>query len=277
MRYSTLIAFGLLILGVAILSADQGVKVTYLANEGFLIEAGQRKILIDALFGDGIPGYPVVPVDTRKQLEGAQGRFSDVDVVLASHFHADHFSAPAVGNYLLNNTNARFYSTRDAEDKLQKTFRRYSEIQDRVYGVWPDIGGRNTFERDGVRLTALNLHHGEGTGAQNVGWLIEMDGVRLLHVGDTEVTLEDVKPYHLVNEKIDVAFLPSWFYVYDKFKQVISEVAAEEVVVMHLANSDAPVGYFGDAGSFQGVLKQVGDLDPNAWIPLKSLDSRQYE
>ena len=39
------------------------VEVTYIANEGFLIKVGDKKILIDALFGDKDYGFCDIPTD----------------------------------------------------------------------------------------------------------------------------------------------------------------------------------------------------------------------
>lgn len=49
---------------VALLAADggggsgaPGVAVVPLANAGVLLVAGERRVVVDALFGDGLPGY----------------------------------------------------------------------------------------------------------------------------------------------------------------------------------------------------------------------------
>jgi hypothetical protein len=81
-------------------------EVTYLANEGFMIAGGGRKILIDALFGEGLDGYAVVSPAQRALLEQAREPFADVDAVFATHFHDDHFNAAAVLAHLMRNPTA---------------------------------------------------------------------------------------------------------------------------------------------------------------------------
>ncbi len=69
-------------------------EITYVANEGFLLAGGGKKVLIDALFDGGIAGYPTIPDELRPSLEQARPPFDGVDLVLATHFHGDHFGPP---------------------------------------------------------------------------------------------------------------------------------------------------------------------------------------
>ncbi len=55
-------------------AAAEGVEVTYLGNEGFLIAAGDVRVVVDALFDDGIKGYPTVPPGPRRPPPAEQSR-----------------------------------------------------------------------------------------------------------------------------------------------------------------------------------------------------------
>src|SRR5688500_5673428 len=84
------------------------VKITYIANEGFLVESAGKRLLIDALFREGIKPYLNVPVNLRDELEMSQKPFERIDLMLASHFHADHFDPVAVSTHLSRNADALF-------------------------------------------------------------------------------------------------------------------------------------------------------------------------
>ena len=157
-------------------AAGEGVELTYLGNEGFLIAAGETRVLVDALFGDGLSGYPVVPPVPRRQAEEAAGSFAGVDLVLASHHHGDHFDPRAVGRHLIHNQGARFVSTQQALERLRRGFDGYDRVAGRVAGFWPGEGERAAFSHAGIRLTVLNLHHGRGRNppVQNLGLLIDV-------------------------------------------------------------------------------------------------------
>ena len=60
-------------------------KVTYIANEGFLISSANKKVLIDALFGSGYSHYLTPSEEIHKKMVNAQPPFNDVDLVLVIH------------------------------------------------------------------------------------------------------------------------------------------------------------------------------------------------
>lgn len=167
-------------------------EITYLANEGFLLAGGGEKVLVDALFGDGLAGYAVVPAELRSKLEAAQPPFDGVDLVLATHFHDDHFDPRAVGRFLAAAPQARFVSTPQAVERLRTEYDGFEGIAPRVRAVLPAEGDAERLESDGVALTVYNLHHGRGRPIENLGFLVEVGGARLLHVGDTMVDAEEL-------------------------------------------------------------------------------------
>ncbi len=254
-----------------------GADVTYLGNEGFLIAAGDTRIVIDGLFGDGLANYAAVPAEPRRRLESAAGEFAGVDLVLATHHHDDHFAPGAVARHLAANPGARFVSTRQAVDRLRR-LEGFADLAGRVEGHWPPEGETATREHAGIRVTMLNLHHGRGhqPPVQNLGFLIEIGGLRLLHVGDTEVTVDDVTAYALGDAAVDVLFAPGWFFSYESWKPLLAEIDAGTRVVMHLAEPSAPANYFGDDGSRAGRLERIRKLDPEAVI-LGPMETRRFE
>src|SRR5687768_15490727 len=83
-----------------------GVRVIYLANEGVILEGAGGRVLIDALFGDGLPEYAVVARPSRDSLERGLAHYGGPVVVLATHAHRDHYDSAAVARYLRSNPEA---------------------------------------------------------------------------------------------------------------------------------------------------------------------------
>ena len=151
-----------------------GVEVTYLANEGFLLAGNDRGVLIDALFDAGVGGYPRVPKELRRQLEESTGPFQGVRLILASHYHADHFAAGPVARALKNNTAAILISTEQAAERVRELIPETSTVAARVIGLFPPDGKRQAMTVAGIRVVAFNLHHGrERPEIQNLGFLVE--------------------------------------------------------------------------------------------------------
>jgi len=100
---------------------------------------------------------------------------------------------------------------------------------------------------------------------ENLGFLFELGGSLLLHVGDTVATTEEFASLELKEQGIDIAFLPSWLLAYDDWAGVATEgVGADELIVMHLPVPDAPDQYFAPFDGFNGLLEEIESRHPTA-------------
>ncbi len=255
-----------------------GVQITYLANEGFLLEAGETRVLVDALFGDGLRGYPVVPAAIRADLEGARGRFAGIDLILASHFHGDHFDAAAVARHLRANPRAVFLSTNQAVAALRRELGTAAEGLE-IVAAYPDEGTRTELELPGIRVDVLNLHHGRNRRPQveNLGLLIRLGGLDLLHVGDTETDEPDLRPHRRLLTEVDVWLLPGWLLTETAWQQARGRATGDSsLIAMHLFAPTAPPSWFGSARNLEGQVAAIRKALPDAWIPLEPLATRRY-
>ena len=70
---------------------------------------------------------------------------------------------------------------------------------------------------------------------QNYGHLVTIGGVRVLHVGDVEVSRKAFAPYDLADKEIDVAFVPYWFFGSDEGVAIIRDlVNPARVIACHI-------------------------------------------
>jgi L-ascorbate metabolism protein UlaG (beta-lactamase superfamily) len=246
-------------------------EVTYLANEGFMIAGGGKKVLIDALFREGVGGYAVLSTATRALLEQARSPFDGVDVALATHFHADHFDAEAVLAHLKNNSQVFFFSTNQAADKLQATGQ-FDAIKTRVVATLPKEGERSHNKHRGLRVQLLNIHHGRGRPIENLGFIVEIAGKRILHIGDSEAEAAAFQKYEVIEDSIDVAFLPFWYFVNDDFKQAVREqIRPRHIVVMHIELDTFR------SGSWQKKWAQIKAGFPNAVYFAQELERKNFD
>ncbi len=244
-----------------------GVEITHIANEGFLIAGGGRRVLVDALFSSGVQGYPTIPADILSKLEAGEPPFDKVDLVLATHHHADHFDPAMVARYLERFPDVHFVSTEQAVERFRDAARSRPDLMARARGIMPPEGQHIELAPRGIGLTVLNLHHGRDRSppVQNLGFIIEVGGMKLLHVGDTEADAREFAPYALADEGIDVALLPSWFLTYEKWKRAVHEsITPKQIVVMHLPRADAPQSWFGKSRDLAGLKRAIMRAFPDA-------------
>ena len=248
-------------------TARSGAEITYLGNEGFLVEVEGVKVLLDALFGEGLEGYPAVPEPIRTRLEGAGEPFDGITLATASHEHGDHFDPEAAARFLSASPASVFLSTRQSAERLAGPAAREGVDPDRIIGLEPPEG--EWWERTigELRVSAFDLHHGRGRPTRNLAVLIEVDGARILHVGDTEATAEDFAVYDLPEQDITVAFVPYWHLLSDAGRRRVREgIAPEQVVAMHLPSADAPASWFGRAEDLEGLVRELARANPGVFI-----------
>jgi len=209
---------------------DCALRVTYLANEGFLLTAGDRKVAIDALFRNAMEPYLNHGMETRKRLERGQGEFAGITAALATHQHADHFDAWAVADFLRANPRALFA----AHSAVTELVRRHSEASARQLRS-ASTEFRETLDLNGIRVDVLRLYHNGRKPDLNVGYIVHMGGKKILHVGDALNTLENFRRFDLPKERIDVALLPYWYAMSEEGIRIVREqVKATNLIFIHV-------------------------------------------
>ncbi len=240
-----------------------------------MIAGAGRKILIDALFGEGLDGYAVVSPAQRALLEQAREPFADVDAVFATHFHDDHFNATSVLAHLMSNPQAFFFSTPQAADKLKATGK-FDAVKTRVVATLPKEGERFHSGHRGLHAQLLNIHHGRKRPVENLGFIVEIGGKRILHIGDSEAEAAVFQKYEVAKDRIDVAFLPFWYFLDDDWKRAVREqIQPRHIVVMHI-ETDSLLNRVRN-GDWQKKWARIKAEFPNAVYFEKELEKKSFD
>jgi L-ascorbate metabolism protein UlaG (beta-lactamase superfamily) len=218
-----------------------GVDVTFLANAGFLIQGLHFSFLIDAFLREPVGIYGALPTETYKDLVQAKDPFDGFTIVLVSHDHPDHVQYRGLEKFLASNNKAELMAAPRVLNALRSSARDFEAIQRRLCPVETVPGSMKRAKQEEVTIDFFRLEHGGKNSAdvQNLGHVIEMGGVRLLHVGDAEPTAENFAPYDLEKRAIDVAFVPYWFFGTPEGSRVLHEkIHARTVVACHVPPSE---------------------------------------
>ncbi|MGD9676194.1 MAG: MBL fold metallo-hydrolase, partial [Candidatus Bipolaricaulia bacterium] len=169
--------------GCTVSGEEPPVVITALGIEGILIECGGVKILIDALVRDALP----LTGSERERLQRAAPPYDAVTVALTTHPHYDHFDAGYAAQFLTHARSAVFVSVGEAVDALRRESA-WGAIADRVVEIAFSPSTRTELDLTGVRVTALHLEHTGPGGLPNLAYLVDIGGVRILHLGDATET-----------------------------------------------------------------------------------------
>lgn len=253
------------------------VEITYVGNEGFLIAAGGKKVLVDALYREGVEGYVVQPKKRQEQMERAETPFDGIDLVLATHFHADHFDAEAVGEHLIHNERALFVSTPQAARQLRSYLGENKQALRRIRSSFPDEPRRIRMNHRGITLQLLNVHHGRGRKIENLGFIFELGGKRFLHLGDSDGNERDFRRNDLHTEALDFAFVPYWYLAYDGRATAISgAIRATHIIAMHLPPKELEDSYLKGLGGWEAMKEKVISRFPNAVFFESEMEKRTF-
>ena len=114
----------------------------------------------------------------------------------------------------------------------------------------------------------LGLPHGGNRprSVEHLGYVVEIGGRRVLHVGDTDVSEANFAPFRLDTARIDVALIPTWAVTADAGRRVIERwIRPKQVVGFHVGTDDA-----------DRAIRDVRSAMPNAVTFTRSLETRRW-
>jgi L-ascorbate metabolism protein UlaG (beta-lactamase superfamily) len=187
-------------------------------------------VAIDALFGNGLPDYPAVSRPVRDSLEGALGRFGEIDLVLVTHQHADHFDAAAVARHLRANPGAHLAAAPAIVAALRSAG---WTVPTRTTVVAPSPSERRTLVAHGIPLEAVGLAH---AGIDHLAWVVSLGGVRTLHAGDADPSPADLRL--AAGQGVDLFLTPFWIALGAGGPERIAATRARQVAAFHIGHSD---------------------------------------
>lgn len=267
-------------------AVEENIKITYIANAGFLINVGDKSILIDAIFGDEEYGFCDIPDSIQiSSMIKAIKQYANIDLIAVTHEHRDHFYAPFVSEHLSNNKEGKFISCSQSIRKLAET-ESYEEIKTRLFEITPDNFRCQDTVINGIDIKVYRLHHGPyyienpETGekidkhqhVQNLGFLFNINGVKIFHSGDSGPScVSDYENFRLDNENIDIAFLGRGF-MWDTECQGIeilkNYIKPKHVILMHIHHEHNE--------RFINIAQKVKTEFPSVTIFEKSMETKDY-
>jgi L-ascorbate metabolism protein UlaG (beta-lactamase superfamily) len=216
-----------------------GVRVTFVNNAGFLITAGDKKVLIDAL-------YEGHPEGILKPVVDAQPPFDAIDLILATHEHEDHFSPELVARAMSQNPEAVFVSSQRAVDWLLAAD---DGLRDRAIPIQLQAGESEQLDVNGIVLEAVYISH-DVPDLLNLGFVITVGDVGFFHTGDSspeDITVSYLQSYGLPEKQLDVAFVPYFYLTREEYHAYALEgIQARYVIPMHYDYQRPPSGIEAD-------------------------------
>ena len=235
--------------GVATKNRKQPLDVTYIGNEGFMIQAGGKKVLVDALFYNKL--FPAPSQELLAQMTGGSGPFADVDLLLVTHPHGDHFNPKLVAEFLRNHARCLLVAHTQTVDELRKE-EGFAQIENQVHEVRLEPGLRENMTINGIALDVLSLDHMPyyqngrflpehlpgrmDVRMRNLAFIVNLGGTRFLHMGDASVenSLEHLNAYPFDGTPVDTLFLNRSDQSQETQQFIAERIKPSRIVAMHI-------------------------------------------
>jgi L-ascorbate metabolism protein UlaG (beta-lactamase superfamily) len=252
-----------------------GLEVTYLGNEGFVVRSGSQTILLDALFGAGLPDYDRVPATAAHDIETAKSPFANINALLISHIHPDHFDLPSTMRFLKSHPATVVVAPGQVSKEIRKALTGDPRALSQIHTAPWKEGTIVTHDEGGVQVGSFPLTHGK---VENAAYLVVLNGRTVLHIGDADLPMKDLAQFGLSHRYIDVAFIPFWQLTEDS-ERVRTQIGAKVIIPMHLIvnpTTESSKAYMEHVSGRDGMLRQIRSAFPNADVFSTPLETRRF-
>jgi L-ascorbate metabolism protein UlaG (beta-lactamase superfamily) len=192
-------------------------QVTYIGNEGFLLQSATNKILIDAVFSDGYGLFAAPSKEVIKNIIGMESPFDKINMLMLTHYHKDHCDPELMNEYLSMHRDIPFVTTKPSIVYINGNIFNFILLKKQFYEFTPELNECISTIVNNIPVKVYGLKHlsfyQDGIDMEenmyNVSFLVTMDGINIFHSGDIETN--SLKNYIEKNglwaDTIDVAFL----------------------------------------------------------------------
>jgi L-ascorbate metabolism protein UlaG (beta-lactamase superfamily) len=195
-------------------TAHAEVVLQKLANDGVILGDGQStRVMIDGMVAEPYSVYGGLPADQRADFNSANGLFARINLVLVSHQHHDH-NQPEHACKFIQNSIGVLATSQQVVDLMRERCREFILTSPRVQVIDPQYNEPVNLQVGDAKVTIFLLSHGGGKYAsiKNFGHLVELGGMRILHIGDAAMEAADFNTAAVADMKVDIALIPFWYF-----------------------------------------------------------------
>lgn len=221
-------------------------KITYLANCGYLYESDMEKVIIDP-FGTEFGNFFYLPsAKTRTDIVQGNKPFENIDLLLITHIHGDHFNALLAEKFLLMNPKTKMICPPQVYKQMRDSCIDIARINSQIISPKIDINASKKITVNGIKIMAIRMQHGtdrslEGIDSkdyteyektENFGYVINIENHNIFHQGDAclKINREALKR---INRPVDIAYLSYFDWDSISLNILKEEIKAKSVIFMH--------------------------------------------
>lgn len=210
-------------------------RLTYVSNAGVLLELSNKKILIDPLCKSVIDFYKDTPKNIEKKIISGTPPFHNIDIIFFTHIHGDHFDLKSTIKFLKNNHKTIIVSNEDVIGEIKKELGNSNDNQ--LITLNPSLYSGQKILLDNINIHAISMLHdgNEYHDVKNLGYFIEVEDKRILHVGDAKAIQENYMYLNSLKVDIDLLLAPFPYAGTPRGRRLIDQyIKPQKIAALHL-------------------------------------------
>jgi len=248
---------------------ERSVKVYYVANEGFLLENNGKKVLIDALFNTGLDRYACPDSSLLSNMIVANSPFEDIDFLIFTHNHPDHFNDSLVYAFMSNHKETQMICPSQVTEQLHQNQILSPDFESRIHIITPGSGQVEDHMIENLNLKVCRTKHSDTYCIENNAYIIDFGCVKVFHSGDSwKEAMNEWSEFDLKAENIDLA-LVNGFYAGDGYKLLNEKMSPKQIILIHMKNEHLDM--------FTGIMAKDTAVFHNSTLFKKSMDTKTFQ
>jgi L-ascorbate metabolism protein UlaG (beta-lactamase superfamily) len=218
------------------------ITITQVVNAGLLIEGNHKKIMIDGIHSVKTHEWSTVSNELMDYMIYGKGKFQDINYLLFTHQHSDHFNLDKTIEYIRNNKTEHLITT-----KLKD---RHCDNYDLLIELDKDYYEIGNIDLDNVMIKYIKTKHlaHEKVGIDHYVYIIEIDNKKILFLGDADFCKAELTQI-LKGIHIHVMIAPFIIVNSTIGRKFIKNISPGLLIINHLPNSED------DKNSYRNVIE----------------------
>ena len=213
---------------------DQKSYAVLVANAGVIVFHKGVRILLDGLYKDLGENFTDLPKWAWDLMKKGKGELANVDYLLFSHSHYDHYYSPYFMEYMAANT-VKGICFPPVDDTMGLAAAE-AEFADKTIHL--DENNEAVLEQ-GIRLKVFTTRHVDKKfyHVPNQCFRLDLDGTKLAFLSDVDYFEEDFDKE--TEFTADVVFVTPIFYNHPKGRKILREnLQAKKIIIYHLPSPE---------------------------------------
>lgn len=217
------------------------IELTLIANAGILIKAEGVRLLLDGIQSEGNYPFSKTPPDILRSMLHHTGQnhynYNDLDYLIFSHLHPDHFTPDLVAQYLLSNQVSRLLFPQDESPRTKSLFAAIHQTQTPCWNFEMERGKLRQYRlQKSLSVTTLCTRHMPQLFADDLCCAVMVTAEHKNILFLTDCSCEETDLLRKFSEAtIHTVFINPYFYHDAAGRDILKEyIKPENIVIYHI-------------------------------------------